>query len=42
VIIRHADLRLYAFAGQRFLRRWFIANQPTRSRANQLAPQAWT
>jgi hypothetical protein len=33
VIIRLADLRLYAFAGQRFLRRWFIANQPTRSRA---------
>jgi hypothetical protein len=31
VIIRLADLRLYAFAGQRFLRRWFIANQPTRS-----------
>ena len=33
VVIRHADLRLYAFAGQRFLRRSFIANQPTRSRA---------
>ena len=38
VIVRHAALRLSAFAGLRFLRRWLIANHPTRPSGESISP----